>query len=128
MQFRYQHTSEHVGLGTKLALSLSSFGPVYTVLLQSRVTEGATVSWGSDVDIMTESLRVSYGCHKILKSTSLDCSKIHRDGLGKKRLWESPSDSHIFSYLNRHYISYCNPKRLTLGSCDNRKKLLNFLS
>ena len=25
-------------------------------------------------------LRVSYKCHKILKSTSLDCSKIHSDG------------------------------------------------
>ena len=25
-------------------------------------------------------LRVSYGCHKILKSTSLDCSKIRSDG------------------------------------------------
>ena len=29
---------------------------------------------------MSEPLRVSYACHKILKSTSLDCSKIHSDG------------------------------------------------
>ena len=29
------------------------------------------------------------------------------------------------SYLNHHYLSCCNPKRLTLDSCDNCKKLLN---
>ena len=32
---------------------------------------------------------------------------------------------HIFSYFNCHYVSCCNPKRLTLGSCDNCQKLLN---
>ena len=31
--------------------------------------------------IQDQDFRVSYECHKILKSTSLDCSKIHSDGL-----------------------------------------------
>ena len=30
---------------------------------------------------LRQSLRVSYGCHKISKSTSLDCNKIHSDGI-----------------------------------------------
>ena len=40
-------------------------------------------------------LRVSYGCHKISKSTSLDCNKIRSDGVVRKDyMWESPGDSH----------------------------------
>ena len=41
--------------------------------------------------------------------------------------WESPGDSHNLFLLHRHYVSCCNPKRLTLRSHDNCKKLLNFL-
>ena len=40
-------------------------------------------------------LRVSYGCHEISKSTSLDCNKTRSDGVVRKNyMWESPSDSH----------------------------------
>ena len=38
--------------------------------------ENLIESSGEDKEI----LRVSYGCHKILKSTSLNCSKIRSDG------------------------------------------------
>ena len=40
--------------------------------------------------------------------------------------WESPGDSHNFSYFTPSlHISCCNPQRLTLRSCDPSKKLLN---
>ena len=43
----------------------------------------------------SENLRVSYGCHEISKSTSLDCNKIHSDGVVRKNyMWESLGNSH----------------------------------
>ena len=46
--------------------------------------------------MMWEPLRVSYGCHKISKSTtSLDCNKICSDGVVRKDcMWELLGDSH----------------------------------
>ena len=44
------------------------------------------------------SLRVSYGCHEISKSTSLDCNKIHSDSVVREDcMWESLGDSHAIA-------------------------------
>ena len=40
----------------------------------------------------------------MLKSTSLDCSKIHSDGQGKKDMWESPGDSHAVAIQWFHVV------------------------
>ena len=52
----------------------------------------------------TKALRVSYGCHEISKSTSLDCNKICSDGVVRKVLWESLGDSHAIAIQWVHMV------------------------
>ena len=59
------HVYAHLVFGICLCLLLSM--------------QGHGSSWG-----LSHCLRVSYGCHEISKSTSLDCNKICGDGVVRK--------------------------------------------
>ena len=50
-------------------------------------------------------LRVSYWCHKILKSTSVDCNKINIVMVMVRiMMWESPGDSHAVAIQWVHMV------------------------
>ena len=71
-------------------------------------------------------LRVSYWCHKISKSTSVDCNKIYVVTVKVRRLWELPGNSHAIAIQWVHMVK--DPPVTILHVHTVTSKYTSFLS